>query len=298
MTSPSESRQFDAKQSFNYPKQLILQSVNYIKRNWKHLLINLIAIIFLIVLWYVLVMSARGGNQFLLQHRFDELPTPGETWEAFVKSLSPSKGSSLIHKFTIQQHAGASIIRVLVGFSLASIIGIPSGIIMARYKYAHDFGSPIMELFRPIPPLAWIGVGLLIFSFNVGYFIVFIGCLFPLILSTIAGVKAIDETLIEAAKTLGANKYQVLTKVVIPGSLPSIVTGMRIGLGIGWMSIVAAEMVGMRSALGIGNYLWVSYNSYGYIDRVVSAMIVIGFIGWIMNAVIQKIEKRMIKWQE
>jgi ABC-type nitrate/sulfonate/bicarbonate transport system permease component len=243
-------------------------------------------------------MSARGGNQFLLEHRFDELPTPGETWDAFVNSLSPSKGSSLIHKFTILEHASASIVRVLIGFSLAALIGIPSGILMGRYRYAQDFGGPIVELIRPIPPLAWIGVGLLIFTHNVGYFIVFIGCLFPLILSTIAGVRAIDETLIEAAKTLGANKYQVLSKVVIPGAMPSIVTGMRIGLGIGWMSIVAAEMVGMRSALGIGNYLWVSYDSYGAMDRVVSAMLIIGLIGWIMNIVIQRIERRMIKWKE
>jgi ABC-type nitrate/sulfonate/bicarbonate transport system permease component len=281
-----------------YPVGLIKNSIGYCRNNWKHILINIIAILFLLVLWYSLVMAARGGNQFLLENRIHQLPTPGETWDAFVESLTPSGGSSTIYKFSILEHAGASIVRVLVGFSLAAIVGIPSGIIMARYRYASDFGSPIVELFRPIPPLAWIGVGLLVFTHNVGYFIVFIGCLFPLILSTISGVKAIDETLIEAAKTLGANKYQVLSKIVIPGAMPSIVTGMRIGLGIGWMSIVAAEMIGLRSAKGIGNYLWVSFDSLGAIDRVVAAMLFIGFIGWIMNTIIQTFEKRMIRWQE
>jgi ABC-type nitrate/sulfonate/bicarbonate transport system permease component len=146
--------------------------------------------------------------------------------------------------------------------------------------------------------LAWIGVGLLVFTYNVGLFIVFIGVVFPVVLSTVNGVKAVEEGLIEAARTLGANRVNIFKKVVIPGSLPSIVTGMRIGLGIGWMSIVAAEMVGMRKGEGLGYYVWVMYDSYGDYSHMVAGMILIGFIGWLMNTVIQKIERRMIRWKE
>ncbi len=298
MTPLSKSRQFDAKQIVHYPKIAIVRSASNVRNNWKHLVINIIAVLFLLVLWYILVISARGGNQFLQEIRIHQLPTPGETWDAFVESLTPSGENSLIFRPSILQHASASIVRVLIGFSLAAVIGIPSGIIMGRYRYAIDFGGPIIELIRPIPPLAWIGVGLLIFAHNVVYFIVFVGCLFPLILSTIAGVKTIDETLIEAAKTLGASKFNVLSKVVIPGAMPSIVTGMRIGLGIGWMSIVAAEMVGLKSGLGIGYYVWINYDSYSAYDHMVAGMLFIGLIGWIMNLVIQKTEKRVIRWQE
>lgn len=278
----------------NSPKRCL----DYIQKNWKHLLINILSVVFILLIWYILVEVARGGNQVLMEHSIHLLPTPLETWEAFLESLAPSGVGALIYKPSILQHAGASIWRVLIGFSLAALVGIPSGLIMGRSRYASDFGGPIVELMRPIPPLAWIGVGLLIFTHNVGYFIVFIGVIFPVILSTVNGVKSVDEELIEAAKTLGANRINILRKVVIPGALPSIVTGMRIGLGIGWMSIVAAEMVGMREGLGLGYYVWVSYFDFGKYDYMVAGMILIGFIGWLMNMVIQRFEKRMIRWQE
>jgi NitT/TauT family transport system permease protein len=279
------------------PGKFISNAREYIQKNWKHLLINVISIIFLILIWYLLVESARSGNQFLLERRFHQLPTPSETWDAFVDSLTPSE-EGVIYRASILEHAQASIWRVLIGFCLAAIVGIPFGLFMGRSQYFYDFGGPIVELIRPIPPLAWIGVGLLIFTHSVGLFIVFIGCIFPLILSTINGVKGLDEGLIEAARTLGAKRFDILRKVVIPGSLPSIVTGMRIGLGIGWMSIVAAEMVGMKEGLGLGYYVWISYDSYGAYDNMVAAMLFIGFIGWLMNFIIQKAEKRAIRWQE
>jgi NitT/TauT family transport system permease protein len=281
-----------------YPKRAISDGLNYLKRNWKHLLINIFSIVLIIILWHVIVTSANAENPFLTQYRIDELPTPGETWDAFIESLTPSGENELRYRPSIFQHARASISRVIIGFFIASLVGIPIGLYMGRSRYASDFGSPIVELFRPIPPIAWIGVGLLIFSHNVGYFIVFLGCVFPLILSTISGVKAVDEDLIEAAKTLGASNFQILRKVVIPGALPSIITGMRIGLGIGWMSIVAAEMVGLKTGVGLGYYLWVYSTNYGFYDHMVVGMISIGLIGWIMNTVIQKAEKRMIRWQE
>jgi NitT/TauT family transport system permease protein len=282
----------------SFPKLVISNSISYIKNNWKHLVINIFSIIFLLILWYVLVTAANEGNQFLMEHHIHELPTPGETWDAFVESLTPSGEDELRYRPSIFQHAWASIVRVIIGFFIAALVGIPTGLYMGRSRYASDFGSPIVELFRPIPPIAWIGIGLLVFTHNVGYFIVFMGCVFPLILSTISGVKAVDEELIEAAKTLGANNFQILNKVVIPGAMPSIITGMRIGLGIGWMSIVAAEMVGLETGLGLGYYLWVYSTNYGFYDHMVVGMIFIGLIGWIMNMVIQRAEKHVINWQE
>jgi ABC-type nitrate/sulfonate/bicarbonate transport system permease component len=271
---------------------------DYCLLNWKHILIRISSIIFVLVLWYVLIIIARGGNQVLMEYRIHLLPTPQETWSTFVESLSPSDESATIYEISILDHAWASIWRVIVGFTLAALVGIPSGLLMGRNIYAEDFGSPIVELIRPIPPLAWIGVGLMIFEHNVPYFIVFIGALFPMILSTISGVKALDEGMIEAAKTLGAKRFDIFRKVIIPGSLPSTVTGMRIGLGIGWMTIVAAEMVGLTGPVGLGHYLLTSYLSYSAYDKMVSAMLLIGFIGWFMNYIIQKFEKRAIKWQE
>ncbi len=274
------------------------RSSTYLQKNWDHLLIKILAVVDIILIWYILVEAANGGNQFLMEHRVHQLPTPLETWNAFVESLTPSDPSDLRYKPSILFHAGASIGRVLIGFTLAALIGIPSGLIMGRSSYASDIGGPIVELIRPIPPLAWIGVGLLIFTYNVGYFIVFIGVVFPIILSTVNGVKAVDEELVEAAKTLGANKVNIFRKVIIPGSMPSIVTGMRIGLGIGWMSIVAAEIVGLTAGEGLGYYVLSMYADYSYYDHMVAGMLFIGLIGWLMNFVIQRIERRLVKWQE
>lgn len=282
--------------SVNFISNFQKQSRKYIKDNWSHLTIQILSVVNVILIWYILIEAARNGNQFLMEHRLHQLPTPIETWEAFLDSLTPTTG--VISKPSILQHAGASVWRVLLGFCLAVMVGVPSGLIMGRSKYAADLGGPIVELIRPIPPLAWIGVGLLVFTFNVGLFIVFIGVVFPVILSTINGVKAVDEELIEAAKTLGANNIHIFGKVVIPGALPSIVTGMRIGLGIGWMSIVAAEMVGMREGLGLGYYVWIMYDSYSDYAHMVAGMLLIGLIGWLMNVVIQRSEKYIIRWQE
>jgi NitT/TauT family transport system permease protein len=282
----------------NYPKVLIANSFEYVKENWKHIIINIFSIIFLLVLWHVLVTAAEGGNQLLMEYRIDEIPTPGETWDAFVESLTPSGEDELIYRPSILQHAWASIIRVIIGFFIAALVGIPSGVIMARERYVKDFTNPFVELLRPIPPIAWIGIALVVLRHNMVFFIVFIGCLFPLVLSTESGVRAVDKDLIEAARTLGAKKFHVLRKVIIPAATPSIITGMRIGLGIGWMSIVAAEMLGLREGLGIGYYLWLNYESYGFLDNVVVAMLIIGLIGWTMNTIIQRIEKRITRWKE
>lgn len=260
-------------------------------------IIRICAFIEFILIWFIIIALARLGVQFLMARSIHLLPTPMETLSALAETLHPQMSGPVIRP-SILEHAGWSLYRVLIGFSIACLIGIPSGLIMGQSKSAADLMGVPIEFIRPIPPLAWVGIGLLIFRFQAPIFIVFIGAIFPIILSTTHGVRSIDRQLFEAARTLGAKGFDLQRKIIFPGSIPSIVTGMRIGLGIGWMCIVAAEMIGLKEGVGLGYFVWEMYDlGVGYYDRMVAGIVMIGIIGWLMNFIIETTEKYTVKWR-
>ena len=215
---------------------------------------------------------------------------------------------------TLIENAIVSISRVLSGFLLAALIAIPVGIGMGYFKRVSEFVNTLIELLRPIPPLAWVPLALAWFgttailnlvgieSFNLIFynlqvaviFIIFVGSFFPILLSTIGGVKSVRITLIETALTLGAKEKDILRKVVIPGASPSILTGLRIGVGIAWMCVVAAEML-PGSNIGLG-YLIIHAYDYARVDIVIAGMIVIGVIGLCLDTILRIFEERF-KWR-
>ncbi|MGB2582401.1 MAG: ABC transporter permease subunit, partial [Thermoplasmata archaeon] len=154
--------------------------------------------------------------------------------------------------------AFASFKRVVIGFTLALVVAFPLGLLMASFRFVNYLGDPIIEMFRPIPPVAWIPVFLVMLSVFWGpVAIVFLGAFFPILLNVMFGVKRTDQTLIDAAKTLGARRVDIFTKVVIPSTAPYLMTGVKVGLGISWMCIVAAEMLPVLGG-GVGSALWTS----------------------------------------
>jgi len=265
-------------------------------KRWRSVVIRIMAVLTFILIWHILIVIARGGNPFLTNYNLQSLPTPKETFDALIEGLFPHATGPL-YQASLLDHAGASLLRVFEGFLIACLVGVPIGFFIGWNSTANDFLGTIIEILRPIPPIAWIPIGLLIFALNAPIFIVFLGIVFPIILNAAQGVRSIDKQFIEAAETLGAKRYNLLTKVVIPSAIPSIVTGMRIGIGIGWMCIVAAEMVGMRQGLGLGYYIWLAYDLY-WIPSMIAGMVFIGIIGWIMNAVLEQFEKRLSRWRE
>lgn len=194
--------------------------------------------------------------------------------------------------FTISQHIVSSLLRILQGFSLAVALAVPLGLASGWVRWVEGFAGPVIELVRPIPPLAWIPFAIYFFGdpFD-AVFIVFLAAFFPVFLSTAAGVKAVDPILIDAARTLGARRLPLFTKVVVPAALSHIVTGMRIGLGIAWMSIVAAEMVGVRGG-GLGVYIW-AMAEIGRFDAVFAGMALIGLIGLGLTGGIGYVQRRL-----
>lgn len=195
------------------------------------------------------------------------------------------------------QHIFWSVLRVSTGFAVALIIGIPLGIGMGWSVNLMRLVEPLTNVLRQIPPIAWVPFAIIWFKAGVvesSAFIVFIGAFFPIVLNTISGVKGVPVLFIESAYTLGANNKQILTKVVLPASMPNILTGLRIGLGIGWMSLVAAEMMGQDFGLGS---LIINSSYVLRMDQVVVGMLVIGFLGFLMDRVFKEIEGVLLSWR-
>jgi ABC-type nitrate/sulfonate/bicarbonate transport system permease component len=158
--------------------------------------------------------------------------------------------------------------------------------------------EPLVELFRPIPPLAWIPIAILWFGIGTksAAFIIFLGAFFPVLLNTASGVLSIDPLLIEAALTLDADPKDVIFKVLIPGAIHSIITGMRIGLGLGWMTLVAAEFSGVNQGYGLG-YMIMTARDILRPDEILAGMLVIGLTGLFIDGILRLVEKSLIRWR-
>lgn len=258
--------------------------------NYREITLKVSGFAAFIFAWYALIGVSKI---FFPGAPISSIPDPIEVCKAFGRLLFPS-GVNPLYQQSLLSHAGASLLRMLYGGVIAIAIGIPSALLMGWSRSAFHFGGTIVEILRPIPPIAWIPIALLLFKFNAPIFIVFLGVVFPIVLSVVSGVRNIDTRLIEAAKIVGADDWSIIRKVVLPASVPSMITGIRTGLGVGWMCIVAAEMMGSSS--GLGYFIWYAYDLY-MIPEMVAGMIAIGIIGWLMNWVLEFLERRMTPWR-
>lgn len=219
------------------------------------------------------------------------LPYPWEVLDAFLLSFYSHK----IGGIYMADHVLASLKRIVVGFLLAFALAVPSGLLMGRLKDAESVGRPIVELFRPIPPLAWIPIFLIVFGLVWGPIaIVFLGIFFPILLNTILGARSVDPVLVDAARTLGAKKSDIFVKVILPFTTPYLMTGVTVGLGIGWMCIVAAEMLGaVGGGVGLAIFSSAGISEYPYMY---AGMLMIGILSILTTGVASLIERRVSKW--
>jgi NitT/TauT family transport system permease protein/sulfonate transport system permease protein len=203
----------------------------------------------------------------------------------------------LLRSGTLLRHVGASIERVLVGFALAAVVGLAFGVVLGWFRTLSDFIKPLVEALRPIPPIAWTPLAILWFGIGnaPSYFLVFVGAVFPVFVSTFSAVRNIERTQINAALCLGATPTMLIKDILIPGALPVIFPGLRIALGVGWMCVVAAELIAAQSGLG---YMIQQSRLLLQTQFVVTGMIVIGIIGFGMNSVMSMIERKLVPWQQ
>ena len=192
------------------------------------------------------------------------------------------------------KHFWASLKREVVAFAYASV-AIPIGILMGWSKTAQSLLEPIFEMLRPIPPIAWIPLAILWFGIGdlQNQFIIFLGIFFPLLINTITGVKNVEHNVVRAARCLGASEMEVLTKVVFRAAMPQIITGIRVGLGVGWMALVAAELVGATSGLG---WLISDARSVLRTDIILVGMVSIGAAGLLIDQGLRMVAKKLLPW--
>lgn len=238
-----------------------------------------------IALWLGLwqLASVHKWNFFF---RFENIPAPTEVASAFAELYAAPRFAA---------HVGNSVRRIFLGFSLAAGLSVVLGLLIGRFRIAAQSLFPPLEIVRPIPAVAWIPLAILLFASaeQSMVFITFIGAFFPILLSTIHGVEGIDRRLVYASLTLGAGPLAVFREVILPGALPSIVTGLSIGMGTSWFSLVTAEMI--SGQFGIGYYTWEAYTLQQY-PKIVLGMITIGLLGMGSSFVIKWIGRRFMPW--
>ncbi len=224
--------------------------------------------------------SAGLTNTFLL-------PSPAMLVSAFWEQLT---SGALVNDLL------ASLRRVLIGFLLSAFVGIVLGVVLGWSHALSEFAKPLVEALRPIPPIAWTPLAILWFGIGdaPGYFLVFIGAVFPVFVNTYAAVRNIDRNQINAALCLGANQRLLIADVLLPAALPVIFPGLRIALGVGWMCVVAAELIAAQSGLG---YAIQNNRTLMQTQNVVVGMITIGMLGFAMNAIMGWIERRLMPWK-
>ncbi|MEW6274844.1 MAG: ABC transporter permease [Bacillota bacterium] len=247
-------------------------------------------------IWSILACVIIFGfwHFFSLLYGNNKLPSPVSVYKGLIEiaviGLPPGN--------ILWGHLFASLYRVLVGFFVASAIAIPLGLLMGFIEWVRALLNPIVETLRPIPPLAWVPLAILWMGIGnpSAIFIIGLGTFFPVLLNTISGVENTPETLVETAYTLGAKQSDVVVKVIFPGAFPAIFTGLRIGLDIGWMTLVAAEFTGIRSGYGLGYMIMVA-RDLQRADQIMAGMVVIGLLGYIFDFTWRQLEKRVLQWR-
>ena len=218
--------------------------------------------------------------------------------KVFPSPLSVERGlAELLRKHVLWADIGDSLRRVAIGFGTAAVVGIPLGLMLGWYPAANQIVNPVLQLLRPISPIAWIPVAIIFFGIgdHAATFLVFLGAFFPIVVACVSGVSNVPSIFRRAGRNFGLSPRQMLSNVIFPAALPQILIGLRIALGIAWLVVVAGEMIAVDSGLG---YLVIdSRNSGKRYDLVVAAMLLIGVIGLALDMGFRRLEKiRSVRW--
>ena len=226
--------------------------------------------------------------------RFEKLPGPVSVIQEWF-SKDPSYGMS-IYTSEYYEHIWRSVLRVLQAFGLATILGVPLGLFMGWKKTFKDYTFPILETLRPIPMLAWVPLAILMWPGREAaiIYLTFLAAFFATTLNTLLGVESIDESFFRAARCLGSKPHHIFFRVVVPGALPFVFTGLQISMGVAWFSLVAGEM--LAGEYGLGYLIWNSFILVQY-PVIVIAIVTLGSIGWASSALIRFVGTLLMKWK-
>lgn len=239
-----------------------------------------LSVVVLVILWQLVVTLKVPYLQYL--------PYPKEVAVDGVQAIG-----SMSYWFDW----GLSLSRIFTGFLVAQIVGIPLGLAMGASKVFRGFSYPVLETLRPIPPIAWIPLAILFWptrELSI-YFLVFLGAFFIIVINVIQGVSSIQVSLKWAASSLGARPKDIFWKIMVPGCLPSIVTGMTVGMGVTWNVLIAAEMIAAQG--GLGRMTWEAYTNHN-IPMIIVGMVSIGTAGYLCSSLIRWLGLKAMPWEK
>ncbi|MGD8571863.1 MAG: ABC transporter permease [Gammaproteobacteria bacterium] len=252
------------------------------KLTWDRYAIRVSAVISAVILWQ---LCSSFNVNFIIS--FENIPTPAVVGEKLLLLLNTQE---------FYTHILVSLKRIVISFSMAVVLGVFAGVVMGRSRLISDIMLPYIEILRPIPAVAWIPLAILMLPTEESsiIYITFLGAFFPIVLNTVHGVEQTEETLVRAAKSLGASNRSILWHVILPGALPSIMAGLAIGMGVSWFSLLAGEII--SGQYGIGYFTWNSYTLVEY-PNIIIGMLTIGGLGTLSTWLVKKASKPALRWQ-
>ncbi|VDZ61815.1 Bicarbonate transport system permease protein CmpB [Serratia odorifera] len=238
-----------------------------------------LGMVLVLAVWQIAALNSQG------------FPTPLATWQAALTLFADPFYSAGPNDQGIGWNVLASLQRVATGFGLAALVGIPAGFLLGRFAFLAQMLNPIISLLRPVSPLAWLPIGLLLFqrAEPASTWTIFICSIWPMILNTAEGVTRIPQDYLNVARVLKLSEWTVMRKILFPAVLPFVLTGVRLSIGIAWLVIVAAEM--LTGGVGIGFWIWNEWNNLN-VENIIIAIVVIGVVGLLLEQGLMLLAKR------
>jgi NitT/TauT family transport system permease protein len=248
----------------------------------RSLILGAISLSLFVLAWHLLT-----ENRINMHVRFSNIPSP-------TKVLASADAA--VQSKTFFTNVTTSCRRILLGFTIAALLAVPLGLLMGRYRLLRELVFPITEVIRPVPAIAWVPMSIMLWPSNEEsiVFITFLGSFFPILLNTLAGMASVDPVLVRAAQSLGAKNSTIFREVYFPASLPYIFTGLTVGMGVAWVSLIAAEMI--SGQFGIGYYTWEAYSLVQYAD-IALGMITIGVLGLASSTLVRGLGHFAMPWK-
>lgn len=250
----------------------------------QRMLPGMCGLLLLLAVWQIAALYSKG------------FPDPASTWQAAVTLFADPFYNAGPNDQGIGWNVLASLERVAIGFGLAALVGIPGGFLLGRFTFLGRMFSPIVSLLRPVSPLAWLPIGLLLFqrAEPASSWTIFICSIWPMIINTAEGVKRIPQDYLNVARVLQLSEFTIMRKILFPAVLPSVLTGVRLSIGIAWLVIVAAEM--LTGGMGIGFWIWNEWNNLN-VQNILVAIGIIGVVGLLLEQGLMLLARRF-SWQE
>jgi NitT/TauT family transport system permease protein len=261
----------------------------------KRILHAIIVPILLLFFWEALTRSG-----FINPHI---LPAPSQVllkWIAYLKPLeeyNPASMSYFAWLFSgeLPHDALASIIRVVGGFAIGAGLALPLGLLMGGSAWVYRLMNPLVQLLRPIPPIAYIPLAILWFGLGnpPAFFLISLGAFFPVLMNTISGVRTVDEIYIRAARNLGARGATLFLRIILPAATPHILTGLRVGFGVAFIVVIVAEMIAVNDGLG---FRILEAREFMWSDKIIAGMITIGLLGLAIDSGMDRVNRYLLRW--